>query len=111
MNFRVATTGLLCLLAACSAPFYAPDGGNSFTDAVRNDSTAGFAASDLPSNPSPQYSPSELFMTKHGEFMLGREPWRPDLTVSMSTMSDAEIKGKGGDFNLVQRRAGLEGKV
>ena len=111
MYFRVATTGLLCFLAACSAPFYAPNGGSSFTDAVRNDSTAGLGASDLPPSPSPQYSPGELFMKKHGDFMLRREPWSPNLTVSMSTMSDAEIKHEDGDFNLVQRGAGLEGKV
>lgn len=107
MNYRATTTGLLCFVTACSAPFRAPG------DHISSNTGAGGTRADVASTetPSQQYSPGNLFMKKHGEFMLAREPWRPDVMISLSGMSDAEIKNENGDFNLIHGAFDSEGRV
>jgi len=111
MNFRVATAGLLCLLSACSVPFAAAHSTSRTTDRARTDSAETATAADPVWAPAPQYAPSELFMKKHGEFILRSNPWSPDLAVSISSMSDAELKHADGDFNLAHAKVGLGSKV
>jgi hypothetical protein len=47
-----------------------------------------------------QYSPTEMFMAEHGDFMLNRDTWHPDIEVRVHNMSDAEIKSEAGSFSL-----------
>ena len=96
MITRVAACGLLCLSTACTVPSRpsAPMADSGFTPRVAQ-----------------QYSPTALFMKDHGEFMLAREPWRPDATASVSLLSDTEVKSEAGDFNLQHTRFDIERRV
>ncbi len=109
MNYRVATTGLLCLFTACSVPHGAATG-TTTTPVERSDEPASRPTASW-RTPSPQYSPREMFMNKHGDFMLRHELWRPDFLVTASAMSDSEVKNEPGDFNLIHGRFSANGRV
>lgn len=108
MNYRVATTGLLCLISACSMPYRALTG--TATPVDRTDEPS-LSPTPIPSAPLPQYSPSQLFMKNHGDFMLSHELWRPDLQATVSSMSDSEVKNEPGDFNLIHARFSANGRL
>ena len=73
--------------------------------------TTRLAATDLdrvafrgPQEPEPpatrQYAPDHLFMQTHGDFMLKREAWRPDVRAHFGVVPDAKVKHENGDFDL-----------
>ena len=56
-------------------------------------------------------APVVLFMKDHGDFMVAREPWRPDAQASVLFLSDSEVKGESGDFNLQHTRFDIERRI
>lgn len=130
MNIRQAASGLFCLLAACgvTTPRTLPVLEVSPVATERDSTGSSDLTLSLPDgdrltptdrNPawSPvlpvtqeQYTPAALFMNTHGGFVLGMEPWSPDISVSFLSMADAEVKGEPGDFNLRYGKAHAEGK-
>ena len=69
-------------------------------------------AFDLSRIPQDQnYTPIALFTKTHGEFMLAREPWRPDVQASVLAMADVEVNGEPGDFNLRHARADIQRRI
>jgi hypothetical protein len=95
MTIRVAACGLLslyaCLFTACSVP--SPDATNA-----------------APQNPQ-NYAPDAQFMQHHGKFMLKREPWRPEASVSGLYTDGAGVKGEPGTFDMTHVKADIVRRV
>ena len=106
MNTRLASTGLLCLLTACSIPSPRLAPRETTTPASVTNAPPGAATMTQQT-----YAPGEMFMKAHGEYMLHKDPWRPDVRVSFLDLPDSEVKGEAGDFTLRHFRADVEGKV
>ena len=126
MNIRVAICGLLCLFSACSVTSRpaatSTDLDTAIDEGTPVTSSAGsathpnrpFSTSPFPTAgfSGPQnYAPDVLFAKDHGEFMVAREPWRPDLRASVLFLSDSEVKGEPGDFNLQHSQFDIERRI
>jgi hypothetical protein len=59
----------------------------------------------------PDYSLHGLFMQAHGEFMLKRERYDPDIELAVQVIPGAEIQGDAGHFDLVRGEVDAEIKV
>jgi hypothetical protein len=115
MRNCLSWAALPLLAAGCAAPLPNLDDTNLLLEnsvIPMNSGTLGNSGTRSGSGPRFQdedYSPSGMFMTEHGEFMLQRKRYEPMVFADILWQPNSDIKSEPGSFDLTHYR--VDGKV